>query len=71
MHRAVAVGLAVGFALIPASSAGAAPGDFPEQPGDLPTACAAVVSHGQGITHHSGTTEAIINALYEDACLGG
>jgi len=71
MHRPIAVGLAVVFALIPASSAGAAPGDFPEQPRDLSTACAAVISHGQGATHHSGTADAIINALYADACLDG
>ena len=71
MHRPIAVGLAVVFALIPALSAGAAPSDCPEQPWDLPTACAAVVSNGQGATHHSGTADAIINALCADACLGG
>lgn len=72
MRRGTTVGLAVAFALIPASAAAQGPGDFPEQPGDhVSTACGAVISHGQGAAHESDTAGAIINSLYADACLGG
>lgn len=72
MRRGTAAGLAVAFALIPASVAAAAPGEFPEQPGDhLSTACTAVLSHGQGLTHQSPTANAIVTPLYVDACLEG
>ena len=73
MRRRTAVVLAVAFAfaLVPASVTAAAPGDFPEQPGDHPsTACTAVLSHGQGLTHQSDTANAIVTPLYQDACLG-
>jgi len=72
MHRPTAVALAVAFALFPASVTAAAPGDFPEQPGDhLSTACTAVLSHGQGLTYQSATANAIVTPLYQDACVGG
>jgi hypothetical protein len=72
MRRHAVLGFAIAFALIPASGAVAAPGEFPEQPGDHPaTACAAVISHGQGAAHESATASGIVNALYDDACLGG
>ena len=72
MHRRALFAVAVGFALVPVSSALAAPGDFPEQPGDhLATACPAIVSHNQGIMHNSPTALAITTDLYLDACFGG
>jgi hypothetical protein len=72
MRRRTVVVLAVAFALAPASVTAAAPGDFPEQPGDhLSAACTAVLSHGQGLTHQSATANAIVTPLYQDACLDG
>jgi hypothetical protein len=72
MHRRAVTAAAVAFALCSASSALAAPGDFPEQPdGHLATACPAVVSHNQGIVTSSPTAMAITTALYNDACFGG
>ena len=72
MRRGTIAGLTVAFALIPASAAAQGPGDFPEQPGGhVSTACSAVISHGQGGAHESGTASAIVNSLYADACPGG
>ena len=72
MLRRALVAAAVAVALVPASSALAAPGDFPEQPGDhLATACPAILSHNQGGVHISPTANAITTDLYLDACFGG
>jgi hypothetical protein len=70
MHRRSVTAVAVAFALLPASNARAAPGDFPEQPGDrINTACSTIVSQGQGLLHNSPTALAITTSLYFDACV--
>jgi len=73
MHRRTVTAVAVAFALVPASNALAAPGDFPEQPGDNldKAACAAILSQNQGILHSSPTAQAITIEAYFDACVEG